>query len=274
MKLAMLEKNGKERLYLVKDERAIDLSSYASNLVEFFMKKEEIEDEVKKLSGGEPLSEFRFLPPVKRPSKIICLGLNYRDHAEETGAEIPKHPLLFAKTPNTLIGHEDNIVYPEIVKKLDYEAELAFVIARRAKKVKKEDALEYVGGYTIMNDVSARDLQFGDGQWFRGKSLDTFAPLGPWVVTPDEIGDPQNLEISLRLNGEVMQHSNTKNLIFGIAEIIEFITQGITLEPGDVISTGTPGGVGFVRDPPRLLQKGDVVEVEIEKIGVLRNKVV
>ncbi|MBC7110560.1 MAG: fumarylacetoacetate hydrolase family protein, partial [Archaeoglobi archaeon] len=261
-------------LYLIKDEKAIDLSDYASDLVEFFMKKEEIEDEVKKLGGGEPLSEFRFLPPVKRPSKIICLGLNYRDHAEETGAEIPKNPLLFAKTPNTLIGHEDNIVYPEIVKQLDYEAELAFVIAKKAKKVKKEDALDYVGGYTIMNDVSARDLQFGDGQWFRGKSLDTFAPLGPWVVTPDEIGDPQNLEISLRLNGEVMQHSNTRNLIFGIADIIEFITQGITLEPGDVISTGTPGGVGFARDPPRLLQKGDVVEVEIEKIGVLRNKVV
>jgi len=274
MKLAMLEKNGKEGLYLIKGDKAIDLSSYASNLIEFFMKKDEIWDEVGKLGGGEPLSEFRFLPPVKRPGKIICLGLNYRDHAEETKSEIPKHPLIFAKAPTAVIAHEENIVYPEIVKQLDYEAELAFVIGKTGKKIKKEEAPEYVGGYTIMNDVSARDIQFGDGQWFRGKSFDTFAPLGPWVVTPDEIGDPENLRISLRLNGEVMQDSSTSNLIFGIAEIIEFISEAMTLEVGDVISTGTPGGVGFARDPPRLLQRGDVVEVEIEKIGVLRNKVV
>jgi 2-keto-4-pentenoate hydratase/2-oxohepta-3-ene-1,7-dioic acid hydratase in catechol pathway len=274
MKLAMLEKDGKEGLYLIKDDRAIDISAYASNLVEFFMKKEEIEEEIKGFEGGEPLSSFKFLPPVKRPRKIICLGLNYRDHAEETKAEIPKHPLLFAKAPTAIIAHEEDIVYPEIVKQLDYEAELAFIIGKTGKKIKKEDALKYVGGYTIMNDVSARDIQFGDGQWFRGKSFDTFAPLGPWVVTPEEIGDPENLDISLRLNGEVMQSSNTKNLIFGIAEIIEFISDAMTLEVGDVISTGTPGGVGFARDPPRLLQRGDVVEVEIEKIGVLRNKVV
>ena len=211
--------------------------------------------------------------PIERPQKIICVGLNYRDHAEEQGADAPERPILFAKWPNTLIGPGDPIVLPAISEQVDYEAELGVVIGSRARDVSVENALEAVGGYVCVNDVSARDLQFSDGQWTRGKSPDTFCPVGPRVVPAAEIPDPQALAIRALLNGEVMQDSSTANMIFGVAEIVSFISQVITLEPGDLIATGTPAGVGVFRDPPVFLQAGDEITIEIEGIGALTNPV-
>jgi 2-keto-4-pentenoate hydratase/2-oxohepta-3-ene-1,7-dioic acid hydratase in catechol pathway len=212
--------------------------------------------------------------PVPRPGKIICIGLNYRDHAAESGMEIPKSPVIFSKFSSCAIGPGDPIVIPSGSEKPDYEAELAFIIGRRTKNVSREKALDYVFGYTNFNDVSARDFQFADGQWQRGKSCETFAPMGEYITTADEIPDPQNLTIKLRLNGHTMQDSNTSQMIFGVAELIEFLSLYITLEPGDVVATGTPPGVGFARKPPVYLKNGDVVEVEIEGLGVLSNPVV
>ena len=218
-------------------------------------------------------ADFEFLPAV-RPGKILAIGRNYADHAIEGGGEPPKAPLIFAKLSNALSAHNAPIVLPTISETIDWEAELAIVIGRRAKAVNEADALEYVFGYTLMNDVTARDLQRKDGQWTRGKGLDTFAPLGPFITTRDEIEDIQNLKIEGLYNGEVTQASNTSKMIFSIAYLISYISQGITLEPGDVIATGTPEGVGFFRDPPVLLKPGDVCEVRVEKLGTLRNPVV
>lgn len=212
--------------------------------------------------------------PIERPQKIICIGLNYRDHAEEQGTELPERPLLFAKWPNTLIGPGEPIVIPPITKKVDYEAELGVVIGARVSRVSVENALEAVAGYVCVNDVSGRDLQFSDGQWVRGKSLDTFCPVGPSLVPAAEIPDPQTLGIRAILNGEVMQDSSTANMVFGVAEVIAFVSQAITLEPGDLIATGTPAGVGIFRDPPVLLQPGDEITIEIDGIGALTNPVV
>ncbi len=212
--------------------------------------------------------------PIERPQKIICVGLNYRDHAEEQGGDLPERPLLFAKWPNTLIGPGDPIVLPSISTKVDYEAELGVVIGSRARGVSVENALEAVAGYICVNDVSGRDLQFSDGQWVRGKSLDTFCPVGPALVPVSEIPDPQALGIRAILNGEVMQDSTTANMVFGVAEIVAFITQAITLEPGDLIATGTPAGVGVFRDPQVLLKPGDEITIEIDGIGALTNPVV
>lgn len=220
-----------------------------------------------------PLKDIRLLPPIPNPSKIIAIGLNYRDHAEEQGVPLPENPLVFAKFPNTLIGPEDEIKLPAISKQVDPEAELCVVILQRAKKLTPEEAANVIAGYTVGNDVSARDLQFSDKQWVRGKSCDTFAPCGPCLVTPDEVGDPHRLEISLKLNGKVQQDSSTSNLIFNCYTLVSYISQGITLEPGDIIFTGTPAGVGVFRDPPVFLKPGDVVEVTIEKLGTLRNPV-
>ncbi|MDX6530732.1 MAG: hypothetical protein QOH41_3022 [Blastocatellia bacterium] len=218
------------------------------------------------------LDSIEFLPAV-HPSKILAIGRNYADHAIEGGAAPPSAPLIFNKLPNSLTAHNAPIVLPEISQKVDYEAELAVVIGRAAKRVGEAEALDYVFGYSLLNDVSARDLQFGDGQWTRGKGLDTFAPLGPLITTRDEIADVQALKIEGRLNGEVMQSSNTGKMIFKVAYLISYISQGITLEPGDVIATGTPEGVGVFRNPPVLLKAGDVYEVEIEGLGTLRNPV-
>ena len=219
-----------------------------------------------------PLDETEFLPAVY-PRKILAIGRNYVDHAIEGGAEPPKAPLIFNKLSNSLSAHNAPIVLPTISSQVDYEAELAVIIGRRAKRVDEATALDYVFGYTLINDVSARDLQFGDGQWTRGKGLDTFAPLGPFITTRDEIADVQSLNIEGRLNGEVMQSSNTGKMIFPVAYLISYLSQGMTLEPGDVIATGTPEGVGVFRDPPVLLKAGDVFEVTIEKLGTLRNPV-
>ena len=211
--------------------------------------------------------------PIERPQKIVCVGLNYRDHAEEQGVDLPERPLLFAKWPNTLIGPGDSIVIPPLTERVDYEAELGVVIGSRARQVSVENALEAVAGYVCANDVSARDLQFGDGQWTRGKSLDTFCPVGPELVPASEIADPQKLGIRAILNGEVMQDSTTANMVFGVAEIVAFVTQAITLEPGDLILTGTPAGVGVFRDPPVRLEPGDEITIEIDGLGSLSNPV-
>ena len=211
--------------------------------------------------------------PIERPGKIVCVGLNYRDHAEEQGVELPNAPLLFAKWPNALIGPGDPIVIPPVVSKCDYEAELGVVIGERVKSISRENALTAVRGYLCANDVSARDLQFADGQWSRGKSPDTFCPVGPLVPAAD-IPDPHDLRIQATVSGEVLQDSSTANLIFGVDEIISYASQTMTLEPGDLILTGTPAGVGVFRDPQRLLQAGDEVTITIEGIGSLTNPVV
>lgn len=219
------------------------------------------------------IDEVFIASPVPRPGKVICIGLNYRNHAIESGMEIPRSPIIFSKFVTSVVGNEADIIIPQGSEQTDFEAELAVIIGKRAKNVSAADAMEYVFGYTNCNDVSARDFQFADGQWQRGKSCDTFAPLGPFAVTKDEIADPHDLSIKFRLNGETMQDSTTAELIFRIPELIEFLSRSITLEPGDIIATGTPPGVGFARKPPVFLKDGDVCEVEIDGLGVLRNPV-
>jgi 2-keto-4-pentenoate hydratase/2-oxohepta-3-ene-1,7-dioic acid hydratase in catechol pathway len=211
--------------------------------------------------------------PIDLPQKIVCVGLNYRDHAEEQGTELPEAPLLFAKWPNALIGPGEPIVIPRVSSRVDYEAELGVVIGSRVRNVPAENALEAVRGYLCLNDVSARDLQFSDGQWTRGKSPDTFCPVGPRLVPRDEVPDPQALRIRCVLNGEVMQDSTTANMVFGVGEIVAYASQTMTLEPGDLIATGTPAGVGVFRDPPVLLEDGDEVTIEIDGLGALTNPV-
>ncbi len=211
--------------------------------------------------------------PITRPGKIVCVGLNYKDHAEEQGVDLPAAPLLFAKFTTSLIGPGDPIVIPSLVTKCDYEAELGVVIGSTVRGVSKENALEAVAGYVVANDVSARDLQFADGQWTRGKSPDTFCPVGP-LVPASEVSDPHRLGIRAILNGETVQDSSTANLIFGIDEIVSYVTQTSTLEEGDLILTGTPAGVGVFRDPQRLLQPGDEITIEIDGLGSLTNPVV
>jgi 2-keto-4-pentenoate hydratase/2-oxohepta-3-ene-1,7-dioic acid hydratase in catechol pathway len=212
--------------------------------------------------------------PIARPGKVIAVGLNYRDHAAETGQELPTSPMLFAKWPTCLIGHGDAIVLPTLSDKVDFEAELGVVIGRGGRGIGSDDALDHVAGYICANDVSARDLQRADKQYSRAKSLDTFGPVGPRLVPASEIPDPQALRIRAILNGQVMQDSSTAGMVFGVRELIAFISEGITLEPGDLIVTGTPAGVGFARDPRVFLQPGDTITVEIEGVGELTNPVV
>ncbi len=218
----------------------------------------------------------RFLPPVPDPRKIVCVGLNYRDHAAESGAPIPREPVLFSKYSTALVGHDAPIVLPAVSSEVDYEAELVVVIGRGGRHLTAEQAKGHVAGYTIGHDVSARDWQLKkDGkQWMVGKTFDTFAPCGPVLVTADEVPDPHGLGIRLRLNGQTMQDSNTKQMIFPVWEVVSYLSQVFTLEPGDLIYTGTPPGVGFARKPPLVLKPGDVCEVEIDGLGVLRNPVV
>ncbi|MGH7126991.1 MAG: fumarylacetoacetate hydrolase family protein [Planctomycetaceae bacterium] len=214
--------------------------------------------------------------PIPDPGKILCIGLNYRDHAEESGAEVPAEPVVFSKFSQCVIGPEQPIVLPSVARQVDYEAELVVVIGRAAKNVPEAAAMQHVAGYMNGHDVSARDWQIGrpGGQWLLGKTPDTFAPTGPHLVTADEIPDPENLRIQLRLNGETMQDSRTREFIFGIGRLIAHVTQLVTLHPGDLIFTGTPPGVGMARKPPVFLKPGDTVEVEIEGLGVLQNPVV
>lgn len=223
--------------------------------------------------GAAPLDGARLTAPL-RPAKIVAIGLNYLDHVRETGMDAPTAPLVFTKFTTSLIGDGETIAFdPELARRVDWEVELAAVVGRTMREVAVEDALAHVFGYTVANDVSARDLQFGDGQWIRGKSLDTFCPLGPVVVTADAIADPQALPLRTRVNGETVQDSTTAEMVFGVAELLSYCSHSFTLEPGDVVLTGTPWGCGEFMDPVRSLQDGDVVEVEIEGIGTLRNPV-
>jgi 2-keto-4-pentenoate hydratase/2-oxohepta-3-ene-1,7-dioic acid hydratase in catechol pathway len=225
-------------------------------------------------TGGKPVffEHVKWAPPVTRPSKIIAIGLNYKDHAKESKGKIPEAPLVFAKFPNSLIGHNDEIIWDaNVTGKVDFEAELAVIIGRSIHDCPEEEAMEAVFGYTCANDVSARDLQFGDGQWVRGKSLDSFCPLGPWVVTADELPDPHSLKIRCLLNGRLMQDSHTGYMIFRLPAVISFLSRHFTLFPGDIILTGTPSGVGAFRDPPVYMKGGDEVIVEIERVGRLVN---
>lgn len=292
MRLARYE--GKDRMVRlggIREKGIVDLVAVARTLG---VPTNNFSDTASFLSGGEsvvlqahqlvqdapdefviPLSSVTLRAPVPQPGKIVAVGLNYRDHSIESGAkEPPKTPMIFAKFTTSLVGPGDAIVIPKGDPQVDYEAELAVVMGRRAKGVSAENALQYVAGYMPLNDVSARAWQFADKQWVRGKSCDTFCPIGPYLTTRDEIPDPHTLAISARVNGVTLQDSNTSKMIFRIPQLIEFISASITLEPGDIIATGTPEGVGVFRTPPIFLKAGDVVEVEIQNLGVLRNPVV
>ncbi len=229
------------------------------------------------LAAGQPLEleEIELLPVIPLPQKIICIGLNYADHARETKALIPSEPVVFNKFPTAVCGQWQPILLPRASQQVDYEAELVVVIGRGGRRISPQDAPDHIAAYCCGNDISARDWQMGKpgGQWLLGKSFDTFAPIGPVLVTADEIPEPNNLEIRLRLNGQVMQDSSTRQLIFSVEELVAYVSGVCTLAPGDLIFTGTPAGVGFARRPPVYLKPGDTVEVEIEKIGVLRNPV-
>jgi 2-keto-4-pentenoate hydratase/2-oxohepta-3-ene-1,7-dioic acid hydratase in catechol pathway len=222
-----------------------------------------------------PAAQAKYHAPVVDPQKIICVGLNYKDHAAESGSPIPKDPVLFSKYPTALIGHGETIVLPKVSQEVDYEAELVIVIGKRGRHIPKSSAMEYVAGYSVGHDVSARDWQLKkDGkQWMVGKTFDTFAPMGPALVTREEVPDPHALPIRLKLNGQTMQNSTTAQMIFRVDDLLAYISQVMTLEPGDLIYTGTPPGVGTARKPPVYMKDGDVAEVEIEGLGVLRNPV-
>jgi 2-keto-4-pentenoate hydratase/2-oxohepta-3-ene-1,7-dioic acid hydratase in catechol pathway len=230
------------------------------------------------LAAGQvvPAASVKMLPIVPQPEKVICVGLNYADHAKESGQQAPPEPVLFAKFPTAVRVHGDPIVLPRISKEVDYEAELVVVIGQGGRHIPVDAARGHIAGYCCGNDVSARDWQLRKpgGQWLLGKSFDSFAPFGPWLVTADEIADPGRLDIELRLNGKVMQHSSTAQFLFPVEKLVSYVSDVCTLTPGDVIFTGTPPGVGFARKPPVFLKPGDVVEVEIAGIGVLRNPVV
>ncbi|MEM0006935.1 MAG: fumarylacetoacetate hydrolase family protein [Candidatus Bathyarchaeia archaeon] len=222
-----------------------------------------------------PVNGIRLLAPIAHSPKIICLGLNYRDHAAEQNAQIPDEPIIFLKPHTTIIGPNENIVKPRFVKELDYEAELAIVIGRKGKNVPVSEAKKHIFGYTILNDVSARDIQFKDRQWTRGKSLDTFAPTGPCITTENQLPDTSNLRIRTWVDGELRQDSTTKNMVFNVYEIVHHLSKVMTLEPCDIIATGTPAGVGFAMKPePKFLKPGSTVRIEIEGIGVLENRVI
>ena len=270
MKIAQFRENNRARVGLISGENIQPLD-FEGDMIEFITKTYSPE-EIPASGPAIPLSEVELAAPVSRPGKVIAIGLNYMDHAKEGKAEVPASPLVFAKFSSSVTGPYDTVSWSEsITKKVDFEAELAAVIGKETRNCPEEKALESVFGYTCANDVSARDLQFGDGQWVRGKSLDTFCPVGPWIVSADEIEDPQNLQIQSRLNGEVMQYSNTKNMIFPVAFLVSFMSRHFTLFPGDLILTGTPSGVGVFREPSIYMKDGDEIVVEIEAIGQLKN---
>ena len=291
MRLVTFEQNGVPALGAVVGERVVDLAraSEASvpnsmlGLIEMGERGLERAREAVERSRGDglELAGLRLLAPIPRPRKnVFCLGLNYRDHAEEgaraAGRELklPEHPIYFTKPPTSVIGPDEPIVYdPRVTQQVDWEVELTLVVGQGGRDIPAERVFDQMFGYTVGHDVSARDLQFRHGQWFKGKSLDTFSPIGPWIVTADELTEPGKLEIGLRVNGIQKQQSNTRELIFDIPTMVSVLSSGITLDPGDLIMTGTPDGVGFARTPPEFLQDGDVVEAEIEGIGVLRNPV-
>ncbi|MBC7814321.1 MAG: fumarylacetoacetate hydrolase family protein [Burkholderiales bacterium] len=284
MKLVTFTQNGGvSRLGALKeDQSVIDLnqanSRIPADMIEFLKAGVSALELARTVIAGNhqgiPLSSVKLQAPVPNPGKIICIGLNYSDHAAESGQPIPEFPVVFSKYSNTVIAHGDSIVLPKVSTKVDYEAELGFVIGKRGRNISEADALQYVAGYLPINDVSARDYQNRTSQWTIGKTFDTFAPMGPALVTSDEVGDPHNLKISLTIGDKVYQNSSTSFLIFNIPQLVASLSEVMTLEPGDVVSTGTPPGVGFAQKPPRFLQAGDVVSVTIEKLGTLTNPVV
>ena len=276
MKLIRFGSPGKERPGLWQDDGIVDLRSAFPDIPDigerFF--REGWPDKLAGFKAAGQALEVRLGPPVSRPEKIICLGKNYAEHAKEGGFDTPEKPLLFCKTANALNGPFDPVKMPRSSDQIDWEVELAVVIGKQGKRIARERAMAHVAGYTVMNDVSGRRAQFAQSQWFRGKSFDTFAPLGPALVTADEIGDVHDLRLTAKVNGELMQEGSTRDMIFRIDRIIADVSEDITLVPGDVISTGTPAGVGIFRDPPVVLQHGDVVECWVEKVGTLRNQVI
>ncbi len=265
---------GIPRAGLIEGDRVLDLS--AAGIPDVIDVASRGLDGIGSISrgAGTPLAQVRLLAPVPRPPKFICVGLNYRDHALESGMPIPERPTIFSKFSSCVIGPGEPIVLPRSSGQPDYEAEFAFVIGRGGRHIRPKDWRDHVFGYTIVNDVSARDYQMATSQWLMGKTFDTFAPMGPWLVTADEIPDPQSLDISLTIGGETLQSSNTRELIFKIPDLVAFLSSVVTLEPGDIVSTGTPSGVGFARKPPRYLKPGEEVVIRIAGIGELRNPVV
>lgn len=279
MRLIRFGQHGKERPGLMTTTGIIDLDSIFPDLPDIgpaFFEGGWIE-KIRKTTPPESnriTAPVRLGPPTTHPSKIICLGKNYPEHAKEGGFNAPTAPIVFCKAPSALTGPFDPIVLPETSRKVDWEVELCVVIGKKGKRISSGSALSYVAGFSILNDVSGRDAQFADSQWFRGKSFDTFAPMGPAIVTPDEVGDCQRLNLSCRVNNVPMQEGNTRDMIFSVADIIAYISRDITLFPGDIISTGTPAGVGYYRNPQILLKSEDEVVCAIEKIGEIRNRVV
>ena len=263
---------------LTDDGRRFDVSDFLSEYDENFFGRDGIEKLKEwflknKNSCQEVESNVRWGSPLSRPSKIVCVGLNYAKHAKESGMESPKEPVLFFKSSSAIIGPYDSIIIPKGSKKTDWEVELAVVIGKEASYVSESQALDYIAGYVLHNDVSERTFQLErSGQWVKGKSCDTFAPLGPFIATKDEIKDPNNLGLWLKLNGELMQKSNTSDFIFNIQEVVSYISQFMTLLPGDLISTGTPSGVGLGLSPPRYLKEGDEVELGVEGLGISKQK--
>jgi 2-keto-4-pentenoate hydratase/2-oxohepta-3-ene-1,7-dioic acid hydratase in catechol pathway len=274
---------GSQRVGVLNEGKSVVLDLGLSDMIEGIALGERwiasVREQAANAKAGEwvSLDEVRLLAPIPRPRKnIFCVGKNYAEHAMELGGaeSIPQHPVVFSKFPTTVIAHEDDILrHADVTEMLDYEGELAVVIGRKGRKIAKEEALDYVFGYTIINDVTARDLQKRHLQFDLGKSLDTFCPMGPYLVYKEAIPNPGALKIETRVNGEVRQSSNTQHFIFDIPTLIATISAGITLEPGDIIATGTPAGVGLGFKPPRLLSSGDQVEIEVEGIGILRNRV-
>lgn len=278
MKLVTYSRGGEEpRIGYLEDGQVRQIADPGMSMLEFIEHGRDPEDRPSE-EEAPPLEEVRLHAPLggatRWPQKIIAIGLNYRDHAEETGAQLPEKPIVFAKYPNTIAAPGENISIPPITQQADYEAELGVIIGRPARNVSAESALEHVFGYINCNDVSSRDLQFSEGgQWTRSKSIDTFFPIGPYIATADEVPDPQALSVRCVLNGEVMQDGTTADMIFPVAELIAFLSTGMTLLPGDIISTGTPAGVGTARDPKVFLKEGDEVTVEIQGLGTLTNPV-
>ncbi len=278
MRFATFEHHGHDHAGVVKDDSIISLKSAGfDDLLSVIRGGAEARRKISAFAADAPatakfpLASVRLRAPIPKPPKILCMGLNYRDHALEAKLEIPKVPVLFAKFNNTVIGTGDNIVLPKNSRKPDYEAEFGFVIGKGGRHIDSGNWREHIFGYMNCNDVSARDFQIAVSQWTMGKNFDTFAPMGPWIVSADEIEDPHNLDIALTLNGERMQHSNTRELIFKIPETVAFLSSVMTLEPGAVVLTGTPAGVGFGRKPPRWLVPGDEIVVQVEGLGELRN---
>ena len=275
MKLVRFGDKGKEKPGLWKDGNIVDLKNIfpeIPDIGEVFFRENWLEKIAKINDPGQTLN-VRIGCPIHAPSKIICLGKNYAEHAKEGGFENPEKPLIFCKTPNALNGPFDPIILPKSSGQIDWEVELAIIIGKQGKRIRKTEAWDYIAGFTVMNDVSGREAQFSDSQWFRGKSFDGFAPAGPFIVTLDEIGDVNNLRLTAKVDGDIMQDGNTRDMIFDVSTIIEDISEDITLIPGDIISTGTPAGVGIFRDPPVVLKPGNVVECYVENIGTIINKV-